>query len=301
MTSADGGVTWQGQVAAASRRWYGIRFLNGKFLAFGYDGDVMSSRYGIAWTLGDTGGYGGWSGAAYGAGTYVIVGYGDSVQVMSSTDLINWEARTAPALNGFAAASYGAGLFVAVAYSGSGNNAMTSPDGVEWTIRTTPDNEWYGITYAQNQFVAVAGTGDGNNAMTSPDGQEWTLQSAVDAVWYGVTYGSGIFVAVSHYGSKVMTSMDGVIWVERAATYNNGWSSVAYGNGVFAAVAYGGPGQLVMTSGSPPSIPEVRQMAGRSSTPLHPPFPHTLVLTPNATTRTDAPLRESDPHDRGRQ
>ncbi|MNQ97149.1 hypothetical protein D3C85_1127810 [compost metagenome] len=63
------------------------------------------------------------------------------------------------------------GLFAAVASTGSGNRVMTSPDGVNWTARTTPaDNGWQGLAWspALSRFAAVANTGTGNRVMTSP-------------------------------------------------------------------------------------------------------------------------------------
>jgi hypothetical protein len=60
-------------------------------------------------------------------------------------------------------------LFVAVASTGSGNRVMTSPDGVNWTIRdSAADNTWWGVAYGNGLFVAVASTGSGNRVMTSP-------------------------------------------------------------------------------------------------------------------------------------
>ena len=56
---------------------------------------------------------------------------------------------------------------MAVAQSGMGNRVMTSPDGITWTSRTSPDNEWRAVTYGNGLFVAVAGTGTGNRVMTS--------------------------------------------------------------------------------------------------------------------------------------
>ena len=48
---------------------------------------------------------------------------------------------------------------------------MTSPDGINWTIRTSAaDNSWRSVTYGNGLFVAVAYTGTGNRVMTSPDG-----------------------------------------------------------------------------------------------------------------------------------
>jgi len=44
---------------------------------------------------------------------------------------------------------------------------MTSPDGINWTIRTSAaDNNWYSVCYGNGLFVAVADTGTGNRVMT---------------------------------------------------------------------------------------------------------------------------------------
>jgi hypothetical protein len=45
---------------------------------------------------------------------------------------------------------------------------MTSPDGVNWTIRSSAaDNNWRSICYGNGIFVAVANSGTGNRVMTS--------------------------------------------------------------------------------------------------------------------------------------
>jgi hypothetical protein len=62
------------------------------------------------------------------------------------------------------------GLFCAVAYTGTGNRVMTSPDGINWTIRASAaDNNWRSVCWSPNLglFCAVAGTGTGNRVMTS--------------------------------------------------------------------------------------------------------------------------------------
>jgi hypothetical protein len=49
--------------------------------------------------------------------------------------------------------TYGNGLFVAV---GKGGTILTSPDGVNWTARTSGTrNDLYGVTYGNGTFVAV--------------------------------------------------------------------------------------------------------------------------------------------------
>ena len=59
---------------------------------------------------------------------------------------------------------------MAVSLTGTGNRVMTSPDGINWTARTTPaDNNWRGVAWSSglSKFVAVAITGTGNRVMTS--------------------------------------------------------------------------------------------------------------------------------------
>ena len=108
---------------------------------------------------------------------------------------------------------YGNGLFVAVAYSGTGNRVMTSPDGINWILRTSAaDNSWSSICYGNGLFVAVAASGTGNRVMTSPDGINWTARTpAANNSWSSVCYANDLdlFVAVgksaSVTGNDVMT------------------------------------------------------------------------------------------------
>jgi hypothetical protein len=45
---------------------------------------------------------------------------------------------------------------------------MTSPDGINWTIRTSAaDNPWASVCYGNGLFVAVALSGTGNRVMTA--------------------------------------------------------------------------------------------------------------------------------------
>jgi hypothetical protein len=61
-------------------------------------------------------------------------------------------------------------VIVAVASSGTGNRVMISPDGFNWTARTSAaDNNWSSVSWASKLgfFVVVATSGDGNRVMTS--------------------------------------------------------------------------------------------------------------------------------------
>jgi hypothetical protein len=263
MTSPDG-VTWTSQTSAADNNWYGVTYGNGLFVAVGFSGTgnrIMTSPDGVTWTTRNSQSDINWSSVIYGNGTFVAVSNtGGTSRVLTSTDGITWTLRNiaaANALNAWYSVTYGNGLFVAVSNNsynggvGGTDRVITSPDGINWTARTTPTNNWYSVTYGNGIFVAVAQTGTGNRVMTSPDGINWTSQtSAADSNWNSVTYGEGLFIAVANAGagSRVMTSPDGINWTARSAAAANSWMAVTYGNGKFVAVSNTGSGNRVMSS-----------------------------------------------------
>ncbi len=183
--------------------------------------------------------------SGYGVASLPVVG-GTFIRAQDFTGDSNIERN-------WSSITYGNGLYVAVANSGTGNRVMTSPDGINWTSRTSAsDNNWSSVTYGNGVFVAVADGGPvtANLVMTSPDGINWTSRSASSNAWKSVTYGNGLFVAVSSSGTtaRVMTSSNGIAWTNRTASSNNNWSGVTYGNGQFVAVANTGATNRVMTS-----------------------------------------------------
>jgi hypothetical protein len=87
------------------------------------------------------------------------------VYSITQTDISSWSSTTPPVTSmSWQAVAYGNGLFVAVSSSASGNQLMTSPDGINWTSRQSPvNNSWSGITFGNNTFVAVAGNASSIN------------------------------------------------------------------------------------------------------------------------------------------
>jgi len=129
------------------------------------------------------------------------------------------------------------GLFVAVATNTG--QALTSPNGINWTARTLPASQsWNGLAdNPDGLIVAVSSTGT-NRVATSPDGVTWTARSAAQAnLWQSVTWGNGLFVAVSSDGAnRVMTSPDGIAWTVRNASAAVTWSDVLFGGNKFVAI-----------------------------------------------------------------
>jgi hypothetical protein len=140
---------------------------------------------------------------------------------------------------------------------------MTSPDGINWTSRTSAaDNGWRTVTFGNGLFVAVANTTTApalttDRVMTSPNGITWTLRPSLDHAWSGLTFGDGLFVATANSnstvvpaGNRVMTSTNGINWTSRATPAENSWNAITYTNGIFVAVSSTGTSNRVMTSGT---------------------------------------------------
>jgi len=162
-----------------------------------------------------------------------------------------WDNITA-ASNLWKSVTYWNWLFVAVSYTWTLNRVMTSPDWINWTIRTTPvDNSWWWVTYWNWLFVAVSYDWTLNRIMTSPDWINWTIRTTpVDNNWWWVTYWNWLFVAVagSWTWNRVMTSPDWINWTIRTSAADNNWNAVTYWNWLFVAVSNDWTWNRVMTS-----------------------------------------------------
>lgn len=193
-------------------------------------------------------------------------------KVAYSDDGINWEQVT-PAFPDVAhqwegiAWSPELGLFCAVAAAGGSpttQRAMTSPDGINWTIRASATATWRDICWggpsAAKLFVVCA-SGSTSGFITSPNGINWTVRAKpVNNQMRSVCWGEpqGKFVAVGDTGTvtgdRVMTSPDGITWTQ-GATGNgfpeSGWWWVTWAGdpvNLFVALANSGTGGRVATS-----------------------------------------------------
>ena len=135
----------------------------------------------------------------------------------------------------------GNNIIVAVGNSGT---ILTSPDGLSWTVRTSPTSEdLKGIIYGNNTFVAVGNSG---TILTSADSISWTQRSSPDSGtdFTSIAYGSNVFVIAEKFSNGFLTSSDGITWTHY---YLPGYSSflditsvsfsrVTYSNNVFFAM-----------------------------------------------------------------
>jgi hypothetical protein len=257
LTSPDG-ITWTRQEG-----WWGgeaVAFGNDVFVAVGgggYGGDfadtIQTSPDGISWTWTWNYSFGGsfWlEGVVYGKNKFVAVG--DAGTILTSPDGGAWTKRTATTTGKtLLGIVYGDGQFVGVGYAGT---IVTSPDGITWTnipapLRTNTSQSWYwGIAYGNNKFVAVGGSQDAQDPaqsydaiLTSSDGLIWIdRNSGTTNQLASVAYGNNWFVAVGKAGT-ILTSPDGITWTSRPSGATNWLSGIAYGNNQFVAVGGGVP------------------------------------------------------------
>ena len=188
---------------------------------------------------------------------FVMVGYGG--RRIRSTDLgLTWtdDQRLIP-MGGddqylLRGVGYGNGLFVA-----TGFKILTSPDGVTWTERANPQQQWLAPPiWGNGRFVAAGGYG---YTATSIDGITWRMggNHGIEAA-RTLVFKDGTFTAATDQGFW-WTSADGESWTktsgghsssivlcgDRIADRNDcsgpfGRKSgiVAYGEGVYISVAY---------------------------------------------------------------
>jgi hypothetical protein len=140
------------------------------------------------------------------------------------------------------------GLFVAL-HRGSGtDHIQTSPDGVTWTSRTTPNQSSAGLSWSEDDgTLIVAGT---NSIYSSTDGVTWSAGTAPDTnAWFRGAYAPSLalWAFVGGGGTqRVATSATGIdSWTLRttpnAAYYDIAWSPSL---SLFAALGFSN----VMTS-----------------------------------------------------
>jgi hypothetical protein len=179
--------------------------------------------------------------------------YGNLNNSLSVDNSVNtWTARTSnlasqgiawsPELNLFAATNYNGGNFTT-------NAIQTSPDGITWTTRTTPNIRVLSyIIWAPERslFVATSYQAGTSNVITSPDGINWTQRTTPSTAfvgWHDLAWSPQLSLFVSVNGntttntSWVITSPDGTTWTQRTTPSGSLWSGVCWSPQLYLFVA----------------------------------------------------------------
>ncbi|HWQ74681.1 MAG TPA: immunoglobulin-like domain-containing protein [Syntrophomonas sp.] len=250
-TSSDG-ATWtqRSNSGSAYAQLLSVTYVNSQFIAVGSTNSGGSSGANKAFITTSVNGIS-WSDRSdtTKSGLRVIVGdSNNNVSVaMGGTGNIytsdnggtSWDYRTLGATKHLNSVAWnGSDLFVSVGIEGT---IQTSPDGVNWTIRTSGTSYNFNeVEYLNGQFIAVGRNGI---IFTSGDGSAWTSRSSgTTRDLKGIAYGAGKYVVVGGDNSSnpvVLTSENGMDWSQVTNDppfINRSFVTVAYGNGVFLAL-----------------------------------------------------------------
>ena len=157
-----------------------------------------------------------------------------SYSVINLSVGLNWALKSVPAPNSnvvINAIVWNGSIFYAS--TSAGNQGYTSPDGITWTIRTTPAIftvvGWNGTV-----FLGLLG---GTSAYTSPDGITWTARTlAISVTSPSVAWNGTVFVVQSLTSSATcQTSPDGITWTSRTMPTTTTWSGVIWNGTQFFA------------------------------------------------------------------
>ena len=221
------------------------------FVAVGDRATVMTSDNGVDWTpeLVPTNlmsaiflGVGGTTNLLVAAGdrgslmispngwTNLVVTNASGVETQAVSTLgVLWQAiEPRPTTNDLQGIAYFKGLYVV---AGNHGCVLTSPDGTNWTNRSTPTTKLLS-SLAASPDVLVA-SGDDGALLVSSDATNWTALNSKTTDWlYRVRYLNGGFVAVGQNGVW-LTSPDGSTWTapawgSSAWLYDVAWLDHAY-------------------------------------------------------------------------
>lgn len=219
MVSTDGAVTWvTGTTANDTALWASIAWapsLN-LYAAVAASGStlVMTSPDAQTWTAVSGVTATGWQRLVWADtfGMFIAVGFGTGF-LMTSSNGTTWTTRAMAASLTWRSLAFAPelGMAVAVAQTGVGSRVATTKDGITWTLRATPEQDWRAVAWSGSLGTFLAFARDGaTRAMSSADGINWVTRASGDdaALWHRVVWARGlsIFCALSNTGNVVATS-----------------------------------------------------------------------------------------------
>lgn len=217
-TSSDA-TTWTLKRDISGGGFFGMFNVNGKAVGVGNMGIVIldggiREAYEPIFTIDFNSSFqiGGRQVAYNGSNQYVAVS--SRGLPLYSSDAISWTAAPLPGgvSLGTGNISYFNGNYL-IGGANTTQSIATSPDGINWTVRTTP------TTTGINQFAFGASTyvavGNNGNIFSSTDLVTWTSRTAGASTFGDVIFANGQFLAINTSGG-VYTSPDGVTWTLRS-------------------------------------------------------------------------------------
>ena len=161
--------------------------------------------------------------------------------VWSSTNGISWTSKVTSLSASFLDIVYDGSSLVA---GGSDGAMWTSTDATTWTKRQVLDanDDIEGVAYGSGVYVAITENGE---IWSSANATSWTkrldLAFGTDSRLGSCVFGEGLFIVTreSNIGSttstagSIISSTDGINWVQRASKSGVSYRVVNYANGIF--------------------------------------------------------------------
>lgn len=231
ITRSTDGLNWIRQPIPVTSPMHGVAHGNGRFVAVGDKGTILTSPDGAVWTAAEVSNVSAQlNGVSWNGSLWCAVGSGG--ESLTSPDAVNWTVRTSGVSEDFTGIASGNGIFVALA----GLKLYTSPDGSNWIERAHPGNSTLrDILFADGRFLIA----ENDSVLTSADGAEWEQITENINGPRALAYGDGIYL-VAGFSGWISWSSDGTNWTlidEAARPTTQSFQNAAYGLGRFIATA----------------------------------------------------------------
>lgn len=206
------GITWSRAADHPSGYWpdfYGVTYGEGKYVAVGSYGVILSSTNGHNWSC---------------------VANNSMERLYEQFGSISFYDVT-----------YGNGLFVAAGSTAQSSSVVAySHDGLNWQgVGFNNPSFFDGVFFEEGKFY---GTGDSGVIATSANGVNWQIiNTNVLSIFGGFAYGDGTYVSVGEQSGEAIYSSNGTTWSQSFSTSllgSEGLESVTFSNGHFIGVGY---------------------------------------------------------------
>ena len=213
---------------------------NGRFVAVGLQGRILTSPDGTAWTARNPGdGVESLTAVLHFEGRFLAAGAAGVTT--SSVDGEAWEPGSTGSSADILGLAHGSG--VGVVAVGRGGAILHSSAGLVWEPQSSPvDGEsWFDVAFGEDRFVAV---GDRGTVIESADGKTWEIAFQTDQPLYGVTWAAGRFLGGGNAGTIVTREVGGE-WSRESIFSAQPVIGLGFGRGIFVMV--GGSGIVYTT------------------------------------------------------
>ena len=211
---------WTAAESGSTANLTDVEFGNGRFVAVGDTGTVLISEDGLAWTALTTPTSKDLRGLTFFTAGSLWISVGESGEVSTSTDALTWTVRHS-----------GSGWLSAVAASDGGLLAveagaageLSSSDGINWTRTAQPLGGRCGVAYANGTWVSA--DFDGNIQRRPSQASSAVWQTPASGMWSAgydcdVAAGDDFFVVASAFLGSLFTSPDGRVWTKQFTSKN---------------------------------------------------------------------------------